>query len=188
MLTHSWRGYSFIHTYHKETSLFICRANQWTGFFMIEASVMKELTNMFLYYFEKSENNDRFLKSTLAISDKYWHFENLFYCKTYTRSVFRTQSNIYNKVFLWFLQRGSTIDVRLGSKYASVYIYIQVSLIEIIWILNVFAVKYTFSDKRRMKWSSSEWIKRNFLNFYLILAYWCSRCMIHSEWRFKDQT
>ena len=28
------------------------------------------------------------------------------------------------------------IDVKLGSKYASAYIHIQVSPIEIIWILN----------------------------------------------------
>ena len=50
--------------------------------------------------------------------------------------------------FLWFLQRrrSSTIDVRLISKYASAYIL--VSPIEIICILNIFAVKYIFSDKR----------------------------------------
>ena len=29
--------------YHIETSLFICKANQWTGFYEIESSVMKEL-------------------------------------------------------------------------------------------------------------------------------------------------
>ena len=29
--------------YHIETSSLICRANQWTGFYMITASVMKEL-------------------------------------------------------------------------------------------------------------------------------------------------
>ena len=29
--------------YHIETSPLICRANQWTGFYMITASVMKEL-------------------------------------------------------------------------------------------------------------------------------------------------
>ena len=29
--------------YHIETSPFICRANQWTGFYMITASFMKEL-------------------------------------------------------------------------------------------------------------------------------------------------
>ena len=29
-----------------ETSPLICRANQWTGFYMIKASVMKELNAM----------------------------------------------------------------------------------------------------------------------------------------------
>ena len=29
--------------YHKETSPLICRANQWTGFYMIGTSVMKVL-------------------------------------------------------------------------------------------------------------------------------------------------
>ena len=29
--------------YHIETSPFVCGANQWTGFYMIKASVMKEL-------------------------------------------------------------------------------------------------------------------------------------------------
>ena len=42
-------------------------------------------------------------------------------------------------------------DVRLGSKYGAAYIYIQFSPIEIICVLNIFDVKYTFSDKRRMK-------------------------------------
>ena len=30
--------------YHVETSPLICRANQWTGFYMITASVMKEFS------------------------------------------------------------------------------------------------------------------------------------------------
>ena len=30
--------------YHIETSPLICGANQWTGFYMITASIMKELT------------------------------------------------------------------------------------------------------------------------------------------------
>ena len=30
--------------YHIETSPLICFANQWTGFYMISATVMKELT------------------------------------------------------------------------------------------------------------------------------------------------
>ena len=39
----------------------------------------------------------------------------------------------------------------MGAKYASAYIYVQVSLTEVICILNIFAVKHTFSDKVRMK-------------------------------------
>ena len=33
--------------YHIETSPLICRANQWTGFYMISASVVKELIGSF---------------------------------------------------------------------------------------------------------------------------------------------
>ena len=32
--------------YHIENSLSICKANQWTGFYMIETSVMKELRTL----------------------------------------------------------------------------------------------------------------------------------------------
>ena len=34
-------------TYHIESSPFIFRANQWTGFFMIETSIMKVLNQHF---------------------------------------------------------------------------------------------------------------------------------------------
>ena len=44
-----------------------------------------------------------------------------------------------------------TVDVRLCAKYALAYIYTQVSPIETIYILYIFAVKYLFSYKRRMK-------------------------------------
>ena len=57
----------------------------------------------------------------------------------------------WDKVFLWFLQRSATTDVQLGPKYASAFIYLQLSPIEFIDVLNIFAVKYTFSVKRRMK-------------------------------------
>ena len=39
-LTLSWRRFL---CHHIETSPLVCRANQWTGFYMITASVMKEL-------------------------------------------------------------------------------------------------------------------------------------------------
>ena len=58
-------------TYHIESSPFIFRANQWTGFFMIETSIMKVLNQHFFYQFEKQEANGKFLKLTLTISDKY---------------------------------------------------------------------------------------------------------------------
>ena len=48
--------------YHIETSPLICRANQWTGFYMISAFVMKEL------------------KQDIFIRLKYI-FENIFYNK-----------------------------------------------------------------------------------------------------------
>ena len=44
---------------------------QWTGFYMIEPFVMKELNHHVFYQFEKQEDNNKFLKSTLTISDKY---------------------------------------------------------------------------------------------------------------------
>ena len=91
-------------------------------------------------------------KLTLTILDKYWHSRNLFYCKIYTRGVFRIQSNICNKSFSWFLQRCPTVDILLCSKYAFPCIYIQVSPKEIIShiilsMLNIFAVKYIFLTK-----------------------------------------
>ena len=112
---------------------------------------MKELNQHVFLLIRETEGNDKFSKSTLIILDKYSHSVNLFYCKTYTRSVFRPQSSICKKVSRDFLQRSSTMDVRLGPKYASAYIYEKLSPIEIICVLNIFAVKYTFSDKTRMK-------------------------------------
>ena len=44
--------------YHIETSPLICRANQWTGFHMITASVMKELKHLF-----KKVANNTFFRS-----------------------------------------------------------------------------------------------------------------------------
>ena len=35
--------------YHIETSLLICRANQWTGFYMITASVLKGLKIILIF-------------------------------------------------------------------------------------------------------------------------------------------
>ena len=127
----------------------------------------------FFFKFEKQEGNDKFLKSTLTISDKCWNSVNLS-CKTYTRGVFRTQSNIYSKAFLWFLQRSSTTDVRVGSKYASAHIYMQVSPIEIMCIWNIFALKYTFFDKRKMELSELKEISFNSIFLYLESIFYIS--------------
>ena len=67
----------------------------------------------------------------------------LTFCKSYSRGVFRSHSNIYSKAFLWFFsQRISTANVLMGSKYASAYTYIQVSSMEIICIMNIFAISF----------------------------------------------
>ena len=53
--------------YHIETSSLICRANQWTGFYMIRASVMKQLMEI-----NKAVNDiyqNTVLKSVMPISD-----------------------------------------------------------------------------------------------------------------------
>ena len=68
-----------------------------------------------------------------------------------------------------FLERSSSIDVRMSSKCSSSYIYLQLSPIEIICTLNIFAVKYIFSDKRRTKYSSSKWITGRFPGLDFIL-------------------
>ena len=45
----------------------------------------------------------------------------------------------------------------MGSKYASAYTYIQVSLIEIVYAMNIFSVKYIFYAKKEWnKFSKSE--------------------------------
>ena len=53
----------------------------------------------------------------------------------------------FNKFLLLKLPNFTTNFVRLVSKYASAYIYIQVSPIEIVCILNIFAVNYIFLTK-----------------------------------------
>ena len=112
-------------------------------------------------------------QSWLSISYKYWHSINLSYNRTYTRGVFRTQLNIYNTAFLWFSQRFPIVDVLLGSKYASAYIYIRVSPIEVILhiilsILNIFAVKYLFLTKE--EWNKVAISELKLLSLHFKLA------------------
>ena len=52
-LRRSRLGWSNFHKgalYHIEISPLICAANQWTGFYMIETYVIKELTHLFPSY------------------------------------------------------------------------------------------------------------------------------------------
>ena len=110
----------------------------------------------------------------LSILYKYWHSVNLFCSRTYTRATFRTQSNIYNKAFLWLLQRYPITDVPLGSKYASAYIYTQVGPIEIILriiliILNICNVKYIFLTKD--EWKTVAVSEFKLLSLHFISAY-----------------
>ena len=130
---------------------------------------------MFIVNSSDKKINDKFFtgQSWLSIFYKYWHSINLSYSRTYTRGVFRTQLNIYNKAFLRFSQRCPIVDVLLDSKYASAYIYIRVSIIEIILhiilsILNIFAVKYLFLAKE--KWNKIAISKLKLLSLHFKLA------------------
>ena len=60
--------------YHIETSPLICSANQWTGFFMISTSVVKELTSFFT---KKGMNNENI---TLAANGETLPNSCLFWC------------------------------------------------------------------------------------------------------------
>ena len=53
----------------------------------------------------------------------------------------------YNEEVYYSFRRSPTTDVPLGSIYSSAYIYIQVSPIETMCILNIFAVEYLFLTK-----------------------------------------
>ena len=130
---------------------------------------------MFFINSSDKKINDKFFtgQSWLSIFYKYWHSINPFYSRTYTRGVFRTQLNIYNKAFLWFSQRCPIVYVLLGSKYASVCIYIRVSPTEIILhiilsILNIFAVKYLFLTKE--EWNKVAISELKLLSLHFKLA------------------
>ena len=140
---------------------------------------------------KKSMANFLLSRNWLSIFYKYWHSINLFYSRTYTRDEFRIQLNIYNKAFLWFSQRCPIVDVLLGYKYVSAYIYRKVIPTEIILhimlsILNIFAVKYLLLTKE--EWNKVSISELKLLSLHFILAESYSLCIIHSQWRFKDQT
>ena len=133
-----------------------------------------------LYSSDKKINDKFFIgQSWLSVFYKNWHSINLSYSRTYTRDVFKTQFNVYNKAFLWFLQRFHIVDVLLGSKYPSVYIYVRLNPIENILhitlsILNIFAVKYIFLTKE-------EWNKVAISELKLLSLHFKFNC-IHFVW------
>ena len=78
---------------------------------------VKETCFLLIQEIRKSMTNFWLWQSWLwQILDKYWYSINFFHSRTYSRGVFRTQSNIYNKAFLWFSQRCSIVYVLLGFK------------------------------------------------------------------------
>ena len=56
----------------------------------------------------------------------------------------------------------------MGSKYASAYTYIQVNPIEIICIMNIFAVKYIFHKKE--EWNKMAIGELKFLSLHFVLV------------------
>ena len=58
--------------YHIETSRLICRANQWTGFYMITASAMKELSNFSMTCIHLLLMFRRYQKDIFLLSSRFW--------------------------------------------------------------------------------------------------------------------
>ena len=129
-----WKHYSntlkFFKDYNK-TKLAAATKNLKTNYnFFIK-------TNMLFINSKNKKINDKFLKLTLTILNKYWHSVTFFAVKFTPETYLEPSQTSTINLFLWFSRSSSTIDVRLGSKYASPYIYLQVSPIEIIYILNI---------------------------------------------------
>ena len=69
-------------TFHIVTSSLICRANQWTGFYMIRTSVIKELKAIMYYYLLVSRNeyiHSSFFKKPKFYNEKNTPAENIKY-------------------------------------------------------------------------------------------------------------
>ena len=128
---------------------------------------------IFINSIDKKINNKFFTgQSWLSIFYKYWHSINLSYSRTYTRGVFRTQLNIYNKAFLWFSQRCSIVDVLLGSKYLYVHLHTVQSHRNYIAYnfkhIEYFAVKYLFLTKE--EWNKMAVSELKLLSIHFKLA------------------
>ena len=92
--------------YHVETSPLICRANQWTGFYMITASVMKELKSKVA-----SPLNEPMDESALSFCIICELTETLYECFTYLRDLFSTlfTKNQCTIVIFWQISVGVTV-------------------------------------------------------------------------------
>ena len=75
--------------YHIEISLLICFASQRTGFYMIVASVMKELNHWYLLFTPRGDFSNYVIKLLVRV--------NIHFCKLFqwVRNNFRTKSNVY---------------------------------------------------------------------------------------------
>ena len=101
--------------YHVETSPLIYRANQWTGFYMTESSVMKELIIFFSYVSVS-------VLWSWHCTHKVWGLLKLRFLKKFRNCLFRRVINYKNchlktkATETWFLQvvpmRGFTVTVR----------------------------------------------------------------------------
>ena len=92
--------------YHIEICSLICRANQWTGFYMIGTSATKESKIYLADMRGSSKNNPAFVQCSQVILEP---------SRTSMMKLFRKNS----KRFWLFSRKNSIADVRLGSKYAS---------------------------------------------------------------------
>ena len=64
-MTDNLKNLVYILTYYTETSPLICRENQWTGFYMIRTSVIKELKRVP----PQSFHNANIFKLTMSIDN-----------------------------------------------------------------------------------------------------------------------
>ena len=85
--------------YHIETSPLICSANQWTGFYMITASVMKEL--------KWGKNEEKCWVQHILWTSKilfcFWIEAYIFFSNAHIRNVVSTLPDVENDNVVWML-------------------------------------------------------------------------------------
>ena len=115
--------------YHIEASTLICRANRWTGFYMISASVMKELKRWWLlklilpYKSNKKHTHEKehFLTKLCEIFPQLHDYkpgEKLFYFQQFFgRQLFREQTDD----FRFFPLRTSLVNVNKSAVFCGFF-------------------------------------------------------------------